>query len=39
MYLTDEEIDSEHSSNERTPIDAYIKMIQFYMQFMKEAQK
>jgi len=38
MYLTDEEIDSEHSSNERTPVNAFIKMIQFYMQFIKEAQ-
>ncbi len=39
LYLTDEEIDSEHSSNERTPIEAYIKMIQFYAQIMKEVQK
>lgn len=39
LYLTDEEIDTEHSSNERTPVDAYIKMIQFYAQIMKEVQK
>lgn len=39
LYLTDEEIDSEHSSNERTPVDAYIKMIQFYAQIMMEVQK
>jgi carboxypeptidase PM20D1 len=39
LYLTDEEIDSEHSSNERTPVEAYIKMIQFYAQIISEVQK
>jgi carboxypeptidase PM20D1 len=39
LYLTDKEIDTMHSSNERTPADAYIKMIQFYAQIMKEVQK
>jgi carboxypeptidase PM20D1 len=39
LRLTDDEIDSEHSSNERTPVESYIGMIQFYAQIMKEVQK
>ena len=38
IYLTDKEIDSEHSTDERTPIEGYIKMIQFYAQIIREVQ-